>query len=124
LSKKDVDLFTNDEVMYNDDRYWLRHINAVSNSRPPTFLVGTHRDMLTDDETQEAVQKVHNTFWNSTYRNLKGIFAISALNNAGMEDLTNAIVAVAQKNDLLTMAVPAFYITLKQLVPKLKSEFR
>ncbi len=41
-----------------------------------------------------------------------------------MEDLTNAIIATAQKNDLLTMAVPPFYITLKQLVPRLKSEFK
>ncbi len=28
--------------------YWLRHINSVSNTRPPTFIVGTHRDQLSD----------------------------------------------------------------------------
>lgn len=107
--------------------YWLRHIATFATARPPTLIVGTHRDQLTD----AAAEKMRKSLEDYRTRpaigvNIRSVHLVScARHGHDLDELRVAILAEAQR--LLgaqTLRVPATYLLLRELVLELKASQR
>jgi len=78
-------------------QYWLNAI-AVHAPKAPIVLVATHLDEKKgkDKEVQETLDNVLQKY-KTTFKSLKGSFAVSTLTNKHMDELVNNLYGIALK---------------------------
>jgi hypothetical protein len=103
--------------------YWLRLINTVARNRPPILLVGTHRDQRHEGPVATLMSTVEAKYRKAWCGNIRGVHCVSCVKRIGVDELKRSILDNATKV-LSSVQVPAYYLSLKQLLYELKAELK
>lgn len=121
LASRCIYIITFNAVNLNAARpaYWVRQIRAVARDRPPIFLVGTHADDPSCDETLRATVKHRmKTLMNFQNNNIVDCLFISSKEGQGIRELTEQLTQAALESNMLKQMVPSNYMLLDQLLAK------
>jgi GTPase SAR1 family protein len=102
--------------------YWLRQINALARDRPPIFLVGTHRDKLPENAATSVLKMIESKFkGRPMFGNIRDVFGITSVKKGGADELKQTVIGTGQKM-LSSLQIPAYYLALKQVDTRIKTD--
>lgn len=99
----------------------MRQINTFAKSRPPIFIVGTHRDQRSESHVMPILSAIEAKYRQNWSGNVRGVFGVSLAKRTGLDDLKRLILESATKL-LSSLEVPAYYLALKQVLHELQRE--